>query len=91
MQGIAAVYTGANKPLEIRRYPILEPDIDEARLKLGISGICGTDLHILKGRLGIPGPLILGHEFIGSIDALNKENAIDGLGQSIALGDNVIA
>jgi D-arabinose 1-dehydrogenase-like Zn-dependent alcohol dehydrogenase len=91
MHGLAAVYIDVNKPLEIRKYPILEPNINEARLKLVISGICGTDIHIIKGRLVIPGPLILGHEFIGNIDALNTENAIDGLGQVIAVRDNVIA
>ena len=59
--GKAAVYEGAGKPLVIREFPVSEPGKGDARLALEASGICGTDLHILKGRFGVPGPLILGH------------------------------
>ncbi len=90
MQGTVAVFIDSNKPLEIRQYPVLEPENGNVRLVLETSGICGTDLHILNGRLGIPGPMILGHEFIGKIDAIDS-NIVDGLNQPLKSGDMVIA
>ncbi len=89
--GLAAVYRGAGLPLEIRSYRVSEPARGQALLALTASGICGTDLHILKGRLGIPGPLILGHEFLGRIEALNGADPRDGLGRRLKRGDRVAA
>jgi threonine dehydrogenase-like Zn-dependent dehydrogenase len=91
MHGFAAVYSNAHTPLDTRSYPVLAPGAGEARVRLEQSGICGTDLHILHGRLAIPGPLILGHEFIGRLDALGSTPACDGLGHPLALNDAVIA
>jgi threonine dehydrogenase-like Zn-dependent dehydrogenase len=89
--GRAAVYRGAGKPLEICSFPVTAPAKGQALLSLEISGICGTDLHILKGRLGIPGPLVLGHEFVGKIEALGSAPARDGLGRPLKKGDFAIA
>lgn len=51
---------------EERRIP--EPKRDEVLVKIRSVGICGTDIHILKGRslLSKP-PLVLGHEIAGEI------------------------
>jgi len=55
------------------------------------SGVCGTDVHIHAGRLGMPDfPLIIGHEFTGTVEALGSEGC-DGLGRPLAVGDRVIA
>lgn len=89
--GRAAVYMGVGKPLEIREFPVSAPGAGQALLSLQASGICGTDLHILKGRLGIPGPLILGHEFLGKIESLGAGPAKDGLGRRLKKGDSAIA
>ncbi len=91
MNKSAAVYINTEEPLAIRQYSVSEPAENEARLNLITSGICGTDLHIIKGRLGIPGPLILGHEFIGKIDAIGSQPAYDGIGQPLNIGDTAIA
>ena len=88
MTAAAAVYVGANQPMEIRRYPVLDAGPGQVRLRLVSSGICGTDLHILQGRLAIPPPLILGHEFIGRVE---EGSAKDGLGSPLAPGDTAIA
>lgn len=37
-------------------------------LRVRAVGVCGTDIHILKGRLpGVKPPLVLGHEFAGDV------------------------
>lgn len=80
--GKAAVFVGANKDFEVREYPVSKPPAGQALLKMRLSGVCGTDVHIHHGRLGMPTPLILGHEFVGEIEAIN--------GKGFEVGDKVI-
>lgn len=77
--------------MEVREYPVLAPAAGQALLSLQRSGVCGTDIHIVTGRLGLPAPLILGHEFVGRIAQLGSGAAVDGLGHSLAVGDTAIA
>ncbi|MCX7934719.1 MAG: alcohol dehydrogenase catalytic domain-containing protein, partial [Planctomycetota bacterium] len=83
----AAVFVAAGEKMAIQDYPVLSPKPRTGRLRLLRSGICGTDIHILEGRLKLPPPCILGHEFVGRIDALGKGAARDGLGQPLRVGD----
>lgn len=66
---------GPNKPLEIKEYPIMPPPPGMARLALKASGVCGTDAHIWKGRLGMPAPMIIGHEFVGVIEEISAQDS----------------
>ena len=68
----AAVMTGVGAPLEIREYELMEPQPGRARVKMAFSGVCGTDIHILQGRIGVPTPVIPGHEMVGRIDAISE-------------------
>ena len=44
------------------------PSQDEVLVKIRAVGICGTDIHILKGTFaGANSPMILGHEIAGQI------------------------
>jgi threonine dehydrogenase-like Zn-dependent dehydrogenase len=88
----AIVFTGPKRRLSIRTFPVLPPAPGQAVLRLLQSGICGTDVHILAGRLPLPfARLILGHEFIGSVAALGSSSLRDGLGRPLRRGDTVIA
>ncbi len=87
----AAVFIQAGRPLEIRSYPVTVPKGDLVLLKLKLSGICGTDHHIIEARLPVPPPLIPGHEFIGTVEQLGPRAKQDGLGRSLRVGDAVIA
>lgn len=40
---------------EIREVPIPEPKDDQVQIKLMAAGVCGSDIHIFKGRTPIPG------------------------------------
>ena len=90
-QAHAAVFAKAGKPLEIRAYPLTPPAGTTVLLKLELSGICGTDIHILEGRLPIPPAFIPGHEFIGHIVAMGPRARRDGLGSPLKPGDLAIA
>ena len=86
-KAVAAVYTGANKPFEIREFPVVPAPAGMARLSLIASGVCGTDVHIHKGRLAIVPEKIIGHEFVGKIDDISPE---DSRRSGLNKGDNAI-
>lgn len=88
MKAKAAVYVGPNKPFEIREYEVTSPKAGYAKLSLIASGVCGTDLHIHNGKLGGPGPQIIGHEFVGSIEEIACEDAEK---YGLQVGDAVIS
>lgn len=83
----AAVYTGVNKPFEIHEFEVGQPPEGYAKIELIASGICGTDVHIQTGRLGIEPPKIIGHEFIGKVVEISPSDSNE---YQIEAGDNVI-
>jgi len=89
--GRAAVFVGANEPLDIREYPVLQPGKGDVLLRLARSGICGTDVHIMEGRLAIPPTFIPGHEFIGVVMGIGEDAGKDALGYPIGPGDMAVA
>jgi threonine 3-dehydrogenase len=53
-----------------------EPGINDVLIRVLMTGICGTDLHIYQwdewARATIPVPLVIGHEFVGEIAAVGS-------------------
>jgi L-iditol 2-dehydrogenase len=45
------------------------PGPGEVFISVGMAGICGTDLHILKGHYKVAPPVVMGHEFVGTVAA----------------------
>ncbi|WP_328858123.1 2,3-butanediol dehydrogenase [Williamsia herbipolensis] len=78
----AAIYHGPNK-VAIDDVPVPDPGPGQVSIAVAYNGICGTDLHeYYAGPIFIPTsphpltgaelPLILGHEFAGTISAVGK-------------------
>jgi threonine 3-dehydrogenase len=67
----ALVKTAAGPGLELRDVPEPEMSIDDVRIRVRKTGICGTDLHIADwdpwAQRTIRPPLIVGHEFVGEV------------------------
>jgi len=63
----AVVFAGKLKLF--RDYPMPEPAQGEALVRVQLSGICATDLEIIKGYQRFGG--VLGHEFVGRVAAVN--------------------
>ncbi len=80
----AAVFQGKGK-IGIREVPRPEPGIGEALIKVTLTTICGTDVHILKGEYPVRDGLIVGHEPVGVVEAIGP--GVTGY----APGDRVIA
>lgn len=86
----AAVLEAFGQPLRIRSFPLpdgLEPGA--ARVRVTMAGICGTDVHLWRGELAIPAPVILGHETAGVIEELGAGLSRDWRGDPLQLGDRV--
>lgn len=67
-------YAEGEGNIELREVP--EPEVGNAEVKIKVKavGICGSDLHIYKGDIGIPTriPFTIGHEFSGIITEVGK-------------------
>jgi L-iditol 2-dehydrogenase len=65
------------------------PDIteDQVLLRVELSGICGTDVHMYEGGMDLDFPVVPGHEFSGTIEEIGANIAADSKGESISVGD----
>ncbi len=62
----ALVFRGPNQ-IGIERVPIPRPSYGEALIRVTLTTICGTDVHILKGEYPVKPGLVIGHEPVGVI------------------------
>ncbi|MEJ7754712.1 MAG: alcohol dehydrogenase catalytic domain-containing protein, partial [Candidatus Limnocylindrales bacterium] len=65
----AAIFEGTGK-INLREVCRPEPGPGEALIKVTLTTICGTDIHILKGDYPVKEGLIIGHEPVGVVEAL---------------------
>jgi 2-desacetyl-2-hydroxyethyl bacteriochlorophyllide A dehydrogenase len=78
-----AVVTAPNQVV-LQRVPISEPGPGEVRIRMGVVGICGSDVHASHGRHPfVPLPYHPGHEVVGTVDAA-------GPGVEMAAGTRVV-
>jgi S-(hydroxymethyl)glutathione dehydrogenase / alcohol dehydrogenase len=80
----AAVLYHAGKPLLIEEVQLQPPQKGEVLVRMKAAGVCHSDLHVMKGDLHMPMPIIPGHEGSGVIEAVG-----DGV-TSVAVGDHII-
>ena len=79
----ALVFRGPNQ-IALEQVMIPRPGPGEAVIRVTLTTICGTDVHILKGEYPVKPGLILGHEPVGVIHEL-------GVGVSgYQVGDRVL-
>ena len=75
-------------------HSVPRPHVPEcgALIRIEACGVCGTDLHILKGHWPkpLPWPLTLGHELVGVIEEKGAALESDFMGHSLSQGDRVM-
>ena len=63
--------------LWLQEVPKPEPGPGEVLIKVHMASICGTDMHIWKwddwARRTVPVPLVVGHEYVGRIEAVGAD------------------
>lgn len=72
---------------QVRVDDVPEPELSapgEAIVRVGATGICGSDLHIYHGRVAIEQGFTLGHEYVGTVEAVG--DAVS----AVAEGDRVL-
>ena len=85
----AAVFVGANRPLEIQEFPVLPMEPGGALVRMQMAAICGTDVHASHLE-ATPAPTIFGHENLGVLAEVSPEITTDVMGQPLRPGDRVI-
>ena len=68
----AAVLTQTGHPLVIGELRAAEPGPHEVLVRLTASGVCHTDLSVLRGALPVAPPAVLGHEGAGVIERVGS-------------------
>jgi alcohol dehydrogenase len=74
-------------PGEVRVEDVPEPeliDATDAIVRIKVSGVCGSDLHIYHGRVKIEPGFTIGHEYVGTVTAVGDEV------RDVAVGDRVL-
>ena len=70
----ALVKQCAEPGLWLADVPVPQPGINDVLIRVELTGICGTDVHIYNfdawARRSVPVPLVIGHEFVGRIEAV---------------------
>ena len=59
-------------PRDVRVEEVPRPEVEEpgdVLLRIDRAAICGTDLHPYHGRMEIEEGFVLGHEYLGTIEA----------------------
>lgn len=68
--------------------PIPEVGPNDVLIKIKKSSICGTDVHIYKwdnwAQKNVPVPLVVGHEYVGTVAATGSEVAHLEIGQRVS-------
>jgi threonine dehydrogenase-like Zn-dependent dehydrogenase len=87
-----ATFDGPGAPPVIREVPRPKVPRKAALIQIGACGVCGTDLHILKGHWPkpLPWPFTLGHEMTGRVVEIGPDLKEDWTGQPLHVGAKVM-
>jgi S-(hydroxymethyl)glutathione dehydrogenase/alcohol dehydrogenase len=81
----AAVIERAGTPTVIERLSLDDPRAGEVLVRMTASGVCHSDLHVRDGDWVRPGPIVMGHEGAGVIEAIGPDGDPAMIGRSVAL------
>lgn len=81
----ANVFNGIND-VRIEQVPRPEPGLAEVLIRVTLTTICGTDLHIVRGEYPIKPGLIIGHEAVGVIEEIGPGVAGYEVGDRVLVG-----
>ena len=81
----AAIFNGAND-IRLGEVPKPVPGIGEAVIRISLTTICGTDLHILRGEYPVKAGLVVGHEPVGVIHELGPGVTGYEIGERVLVG-----
>jgi propanol-preferring alcohol dehydrogenase len=74
-----------SSPLRLVDIPVPQPGEGEVRVRVACCGVCLTDLHVVEGDLPWRGPIVPGHQVVGSVDACGPRVTRVRLGQRVGV------
>ncbi len=80
------------EPFKTEVVDLAEPDLnpDDVKIRVKAAGICGTDIHILKGEYTLARfPMIPGHEFSGEVVAVGSRVTRFNVGDRVTADPNI--
>jgi NADPH:quinone reductase-like Zn-dependent oxidoreductase len=81
----ATVFHGPND-IRIEEVPRPNAGAGEAVIRITLTTICGTDLHILRGEYPVKPGLVIGHEPVGVIEELGEGLSGYEIGDRVLVG-----
>ena len=81
----AAVYVGDPKSLALEELKPNPPGPRDVVVEIGASGVCHSDLSIMRGYVPVPPGMVLGHEGAGRVVEVGAEVS------RVSKGDRVVA
>ena len=81
----ATVFHSPNK-IQIEEVPRPSAGVDEAVIRITLTTICGTDLHIVRGEYAVKPGLVIGHEPVGVIEELGEGVTGYKIGDRVLVG-----
>lgn len=85
---LAAVFNGARN-IVVRDYSLRPLEKNELLIKVAYCGVCGTDRHIYEGSASSSVPVILGHEYNGTITDKGSTDTKFDIGDKVAIDPNI--
>jgi S-(hydroxymethyl)glutathione dehydrogenase / alcohol dehydrogenase len=80
----AAVLERPGMEPRIEELQLDEPRAGEIRVRMAASGVCHSDLHVRDGEWERPGPIVMGHEGAGTVEAVGP--GVDAAATGLAVG-----
>jgi alcohol dehydrogenase len=81
----ALVFQGPNH-IAVQRVPIPKAGYGEVVMRVTLTTICGTDVHILKGEYPVRPGLVIGHESVGVIHEIGPGVTGYHVGERVLVG-----
>jgi propanol-preferring alcohol dehydrogenase len=82
----AMLLDAPGRPLRLAEVPAPTPGPGQVRLRVSACGVCRTDLHVADGELREAKlPLVLGHQIVGSVDALGPGVSAPAVGERVGV------
>ena len=87
-----STFAGPGTEPVMREVPRPRVGSKAALIRIAACGVCGTDLHILRGHWPkpLPWPVTLGHELAGVIAEIGEELTHDYVGLPLEVGSKVM-
>jgi L-iditol 2-dehydrogenase len=76
--------------LEVVERPLRALSGDEVLVQIAACGVCGTDVHIFAGEAHARPPVILGHEFAGTVIEAGNQVRDLRAGDHVAVDPNIV-